>query len=688
MDLLEYESISAYLTSDKYPPNFTKDQKRNLRRKASKYRIFGEKLVKPFQNQHLMVIMRTEVGAILTEIHDNSGHQCSRYTYNIAKDRYYWPSMLKDIEPSMLKDNQRSLKSPTVPLQPLPVITKVWFRVGMDLTGPLVESNGYKYILTVIDHFTRWIETRPLRTKEAMEVARGLFSIYCRQGAPVQIISDNGTEFTNKLHKSLHEAYDCKLIFSTPYHPQTNGLVESSHKALKRSLVKTLDGRKENWSVYLEEITFSLNIRPRQTTQFYAFEFMHGSFKPRLLIQADNLAALYPDAGALDLDEWAGEEQINEFIDTMQEAQMDNQEIAGESLKHSKTLMKRQYDKRLNLVTLNTIEKGDEVLIENVYQRKKGGKLEDKWLGPYLADEVNPTNVRVSRNKSIQRVKKSKIKLWKKRSQPVPGSPSSKRLRLDADFESNEEEIITSPFLGQEEIIPVSSNKSNRSREEILQILASFKSKIINSILTSTPLSQLHSQLHIRSHFDFRDLLDWRYAHYPSINSEEIEMDLDTTQEITEVLAQFYLESYEVKIPEYQYTCQDFEFSTKWATDSMNYATKVLLPVVKELLAAHFEPLVASESQTIFEEMCATWGGHYDGVKLINTCSIDNFITLLSLHKEAILTAFDLTGESPNSTLRSIFSMVNEQNFDKLRLWTAPKLGMPISDSECNMSGY
>ena len=77
-----------------------------------------------------------------------------------------------------------------------------------------------------------------------MEVAKGLFSIYCRQGAPVQIISDNGTEFTNKLHKTLHEAYECKLIFSTPHYPQTNGLVESSHKALKRSLVKALDGKK------------------------------------------------------------------------------------------------------------------------------------------------------------------------------------------------------------------------------------------------------------------------------------------------------------------------------------------------------------------------------------------------------------------------------------------------------------
>ena len=67
--------------------------------------------------------------------------------------------------------NQPSLKVPTIPLQPLPVIMKVWFRVGMDLTGPLIESGGYKYILTFIDHFTKWIETRPLKTKNARDVA-------------------------------------------------------------------------------------------------------------------------------------------------------------------------------------------------------------------------------------------------------------------------------------------------------------------------------------------------------------------------------------------------------------------------------------------------------------------------------------------------------------------------------------
>ena len=111
--------------------------------------------------------------------------------------------------------NQPCLKSLIIPLQPLPVITKVWYRVGMGLTGPLVESGGYRYILTFIDHFTKWIETRPLRTKEAKEVAKGIFSTYCRQGAPVQIITDNGPEFTSMISRSLQDIHNCKLIFTT-----------------------------------------------------------------------------------------------------------------------------------------------------------------------------------------------------------------------------------------------------------------------------------------------------------------------------------------------------------------------------------------------------------------------------------------------------------------------------------------
>ena len=85
------------------------------------------------------------------------------------------------------------------------------------------------------------------------------------------------------------------LIFSAPYHPQTNGLVESTHKVIKGALIKSINENREYWFHYLEQVTFSLNIRPRHTTGYSAFELMHSSRKPRLPKEAENLSFLYPD---------------------------------------------------------------------------------------------------------------------------------------------------------------------------------------------------------------------------------------------------------------------------------------------------------------------------------------------------------------------------------------------------------
>ena len=70
----------------------------------------------------------------------------------------------------------------------------------MDLVGPLVRTqNGYQYFLSMTDYFTKYVATRPLKSKEAPEVASAIFSIYCHLGAPVRIITDNGTCFTSKV---------------------------------------------------------------------------------------------------------------------------------------------------------------------------------------------------------------------------------------------------------------------------------------------------------------------------------------------------------------------------------------------------------------------------------------------------------------------------------------------------------
>ena len=66
---------------------------------------------------------------------------------------------------------------------------------------------------------------------------------------------------------------------------------------------------------------------------------MHGSRKPRLPIQAEYLAILYPNAGEFILGESARDEEILELVNSTEEVQMKHQDIAGKSLTQSKVVL-------------------------------------------------------------------------------------------------------------------------------------------------------------------------------------------------------------------------------------------------------------------------------------------------------------------------------------------------------------
>ncbi|KAI6655662.1 hypothetical protein LOD99_1802 [Oopsacas minuta] len=92
-----------------------------------------------------------------------------------------------------------------------------------------------------------------------------------------------------------------------------------------------------------------------------------------------------------------------------------------------------------------------------------------------------------------------------------------------------------------------------------------------------------------------------------------------------------------------------------------------------------------SQDASTSEDMCVTWNGHFNGVKLVNTCSVDNFLTLLSLYQDNILKAFHLAGEAPSDSLNSIFTMIDEGNFDELRMWVASQVRIPLINIEYSM---
>ena len=154
--------------------------------------------------------------------------------------------------------------------------------------------------------------------------------------------------------------------------------------------------------------------------------------------------------------------------------------------------------------------------------------------------------------------------------------------------------------------------------------LNSMKSLLINSIKTNIPLSDLNWELHIQLDMKFKDSFNWKTDRYPSYYTDYPQKNqLETTNEMSNLLAQWYLDSFEIKIPEYQYTGEDFDFSTRWSGESMDYSPNVLLPVVQQLLAtskasANNNNTLATPASLRLEDSCATWGGQFEGNELVN----------------------------------------------------------------------
>ena len=68
-------------------------------------------------------------------------------------------------------------------LNPIPVPSKLWSQVGMDLIGPLPETpRGHKYIITLTDYFSKWAEAAALPNKTAQGVADFMHSVSVIKG--------------------------------------------------------------------------------------------------------------------------------------------------------------------------------------------------------------------------------------------------------------------------------------------------------------------------------------------------------------------------------------------------------------------------------------------------------------------------------------------------------------------------
>ncbi|EYB86821.1 hypothetical protein Y032_0272g919 [Ancylostoma ceylanicum] len=111
------------------------------------------------------------------------------------------------------------------PLKPIPT-SKPYKIVGMDILEMGMTSDGKRYILSIIDHFSKFGGAYAIPNKTAECVARVFFKRWIAEGAhqPKCILSDQGGEFDNKLMKELREFMRINHIFTKGYNPRENGV--------------------------------------------------------------------------------------------------------------------------------------------------------------------------------------------------------------------------------------------------------------------------------------------------------------------------------------------------------------------------------------------------------------------------------------------------------------------------------
>jgi transposase InsO family protein len=110
-------------------------------------------------------------------------------------------------------------------------------------------KNGNNHIITAIDHATRWVVARAVPDMNSHTVLKFLYEDIM---APYEILTDRGSSFLSAPLKEFEEIQRIRHYATTPYHPQTNGMVERMHAMIGHALTTLSDSHPERWDEYLQ----------------------------------------------------------------------------------------------------------------------------------------------------------------------------------------------------------------------------------------------------------------------------------------------------------------------------------------------------------------------------------------------------------------------------------------------------
>ena len=311
-----------------------------------------------------------------------AGHMGKEKTARRILQRFYWPTLYVDVakfcKACMVCQKFSRHKARRAPLIPLPVIEEPFKRIAMDIVGPLPRSSsGQRYILVVCDYATRYPEAIPLKSIDASHIAEQLVTLFSRYGVPEEILTDQGSNFTSQLLTEIYRMLHVYPIRTTPYHPQTDGLVERFNQTLKAMLKKAATDEGKDWDRVIPYLLFAYREVPQSSTGFSPFELLYGrSVRGPLDVLREGW----------ETDKCDNESVISHLL-TMRERFKKMSCMVQENLEAAQKVQKRWYDQNARQ---RQFEAGDQVL---VLLPTSKNKLVAQWQGPYEVGDAVPVQL-------------------------------------------------------------------------------------------------------------------------------------------------------------------------------------------------------------------------------------------------------------------------------------------------------
>jgi hypothetical protein len=216
-----------------------------------------------------------------------AGHFRHDKTFAKLSESYFWPGMRlevkKFVDRCRIFQHSKGRKQNAGFYQPLPIPDKSWDEISMDFVLGLSRTQrGVDSIFVVVDRFSKMAHFIPCqKTSDATHITNLFFKEIVRlHGLPTSIVSDRDTKFIGYFWRTLWKKLGTNLIFSSTYHPQTDGQTEVVNRILGDFLRSLVTEHHGSWDSILLQAEFAYNDSLNRSTGKSPFQIVYG-MQPR-----------------------------------------------------------------------------------------------------------------------------------------------------------------------------------------------------------------------------------------------------------------------------------------------------------------------------------------------------------------------------------------------------------------------